>query len=71
MGGLYGVNATVILNGTRSSDPDGDLLQYLWLSTLNSPETTHEKGYAATTFKFSSLACFWSQRTRCSRYLAS
>jgi uncharacterized delta-60 repeat protein len=35
-----GVNATVILNGTLSSDPDGDLLQYLWLSTLNSQPST-------------------------------
>jgi glucuronoarabinoxylan endo-1,4-beta-xylanase len=25
-----GTNATVVLNGTRSSDPDGDTLQYTW-----------------------------------------
>jgi len=30
-----GTNATVALNGTRSSDPDGDLLHYQWFSLPN------------------------------------
>ncbi len=35
-----GTEAKVILDGTRSSDPDGDPLQCLWLSTLNSQPST-------------------------------
>jgi hypothetical protein len=35
-----GVHATVILDGSRSSDSDGDPLQYLWLSTLNAQPST-------------------------------
>jgi hypothetical protein len=31
-----GVDARLILNGTRSSDPDSDPLRYLWLATFNS-----------------------------------
>jgi hypothetical protein len=30
-----GINATVVLDGTRSSDADGDLLQYLWYRAGN------------------------------------
>jgi hypothetical protein len=35
-----GINATVILDGSRSTDADQDLLQYEWLSTLNSQLST-------------------------------
>jgi alpha-tubulin suppressor-like RCC1 family protein len=31
-----GSNAVVVLDGSRSSDYDGDMLQYVWLSTLSS-----------------------------------
>ncbi len=34
------LNAFAVLDGTRSSDPDGDRLEYLWLSTLGSQPST-------------------------------
>jgi hypothetical protein len=37
---VNGTDARAVLDGTRSSDPDGDLLQYLWLSTLNAQPST-------------------------------
>lgn len=33
-------NAVVILNGSRSADPDGDALSYQWFSTLNAQPAT-------------------------------
>jgi parallel beta-helix repeat protein len=35
-----GSNATVVLDGSRSSDPDNDPLKYLWLSTNSSQSST-------------------------------
>jgi hypothetical protein len=35
-----GLDANVILDGSRSSDPDGDALEYLWFSTINSQPST-------------------------------
>jgi len=43
-----GVDATAVLDGSHSSDPDGDSLEYLWLSTLNSePSTLQATGAVA------------------------
>jgi hypothetical protein len=43
-----GMDAQVILDGTRSSDPDGDVLEYVWFSTLNSqPSTLLARGAVA------------------------
>ena len=43
-----GIDAKLILNGTRSSDPDGDFLRYPWFSAPNSrPPTLLASGAVA------------------------
>jgi hypothetical protein len=44
-----GVNATAILNGSHSYDPDGDALQYFWFSSSSQPPTLLATGVVAVT----------------------